>query len=220
MATAALVCVRLVHLCGPSLARDQSPPHPQTQWPGLRHVPCFERRPDVDAPLLDDRLIALDRPFAGQLRGPAQALQEPRDMRLVGCDAELLPDDRCYPSTRPHRATNAVCLRAMGEELRDQAQLGVCELDRPCGPRLGPPRLHARLPHLRHPWADSRRGNRKGLSNVSLFPPVLLELKRPLSACLFPGVGESMVSVHVQILAYGKNSAGDATVSKSSKSVE
>jgi hypothetical protein len=33
----------------------------------------------------------------------------------------------------------------------------------------------------------------------------LRELKRPFPARLFPGVGESMSSVHVRSLAHGKN---------------
>jgi hypothetical protein len=126
-------------------------------------------------------------------------------MRLVIQDTKLLPDDRGHAGARPHLAPKAVCLRTMGEQLRDPAQLGGCELDRPCGPRLGPPRLGAMLPHLRQPLADRRWGDRKRFSNLLLFPPLLLELKRPFPARLFPGVGESMSSVYVRSLAQGEN---------------
>src|SRR5687768_16880296 len=116
MATAAPVSVRRARTFGPSPARDKIPTHPQRQWPGLLRVPFFERRPDLDAPLLDHRLIALGRAFDGQLRCPAQALQEARDMRLVIQDTKLLPDDRGHAGARPHLAPKAVCLRTMGEQ--------------------------------------------------------------------------------------------------------
>jgi hypothetical protein len=82
--------------------------------------------------------------------------------------------------------------------------LVACEFDRPCGPRLGPPRRHAVLTHMRQPLADRRWRHTKRFGNLTLFPPVLLELKRPLATCLLSGLGKSMSSVHVRMLAHGK----------------
>jgi hypothetical protein len=165
----------------------------------------FELRPDLNAPLLDHRLVPLGRSFDGQLGCPAQALQGAQGLRLVVRDAQRLPADSGHAGTRSHLVPKAACLLAMREQRRDQAQLGACELDWPCGPRLGPPHLHAVLPQLRQPLADSHWEDRKRFSNVLLFPPVLLEFKRPFSARLFSGFEGSLFSVHVRILAHGKN---------------
>ena len=54
---------------------------------------CLEPRPDLDSPLLDLLLVALDGPRDRQLWRPVQFLQEPGDVaRMVG-NAELLLDD-------------------------------------------------------------------------------------------------------------------------------
>jgi CheY-like chemotaxis protein len=60
------------------------------------------------------------------------------------------------------------------------------------------------LTHLRQPLADRRWGHTKRIGNLILFPPKLLEFKRPLAACLLPGLGKSISSVHVRMLAHGK----------------
>jgi hypothetical protein len=110
-----------------------------------------------------------------------------------------------YDSVDKARKEVECLLRAMGEQLRDQAPLGVCERDGPCGPRLRPPRRHAVLSHLRQPLADGRWGDRKRVSHLPRLPPVWLELNRPLSPCRLPAFGASLLSVHVRSLAHGKN---------------
>jgi hypothetical protein len=60
------------------------------------------------------------------------------------------------------------------------------------------------LTPIRQPLADRRWGDTKRFGNLTLFPPALLELKRPLAACLLPGLGKSMSSVHGRMLAHGK----------------
>ena len=44
-----------------------------------------------------------------------------------------------------------------------------------------------------------RKCGKEILTWFALFPPVLLEFKRPLAARLLPGLGRSMSSVHVRM---------------------
>src|ERR671923_2957119 len=125
-------------------------------------------------------------------------------MRLVVPDAELLPDHRGPPGAGPTLAPKALGFCPVGEELWDPAPLRACECDRPCGPRLGPPRRHAVLTHRRQPLADRRWGDTKRFGNLTRCPPMLREFKRPLAARLSPGLGTSIASVPVRMLAPGK----------------
>jgi hypothetical protein len=63
---------------------------------------------------------------------------------------------------------------------------------------------HVVLTHIRQSLADRRWGHTKRFGNFPLFPPVLLEFKRPLAACLLPGLGKAISSVHVRMLTHGK----------------
>ena len=60
------------------------------------------------------------------------------------------------------------------------------------------------LTHMRQPLADRRWGHAKRFGNLTLFPPVLLEFKCALAACLLPGLGKSISSGHVRRLAHEK----------------
>ena len=72
---------------------------------------------------------------------------------------------------------------------------------------------HAVRASRRPPRADRRWGRTTGCGNLPRFPPVLREFNRPLAARLLPGLGKSMSSVHVRLLAHGKHEAVKATVS-------
>ena len=65
----------------------------ENQGRGVAAGLCLEPRPDLDSPLLDLLLVALDGPRDRQLWRPVQFLQEPGNVaRMVG-NAELLLDD-------------------------------------------------------------------------------------------------------------------------------
>ena len=83
----------------------------------------LEPRPDLDSPLLDLLLIALDGPRDRQLGCPPQFLQEPGDVALVIGDAELLLDDLGHAGTGPDLAAEAVGFRPMREKVGDESPL-------------------------------------------------------------------------------------------------
>src|SRR5579872_2981113 len=97
----------------------------ENQHPALAPCPLAEVGPDFGTPALDGRLIALHGPPDRDLRRPAEFFEQPADVILVVAGAELLLDDQGDPGTGPHPAAEAVSLRAMPEELGDEAFLCV-----------------------------------------------------------------------------------------------
>ena len=95
----------------------------ENQHPALAPRPPSQFGPDLVAPALDGRLVPLDGPPDRHLGRPAQFLEQPADVVLVVADAELLLDDRGDAGAGPDLAPEAVGLRAVPEELRDQALL-------------------------------------------------------------------------------------------------
>ena len=91
---------------------------------------------------------------AGSASGrPAQFLEQAADVDLVVADAEFLLDDAGDAGAGPDPAAEAVGLRPVPEELRDQALLGIGELRR--APRSGAgEQARAAAAGAREPAAD------------------------------------------------------------------
>src|SRR5512142_816067 len=95
----------------------------EDQHPALAPRSLSQFGPDRDAPALDSRLIALDGPPDRHLGRPAESPEQPADVVLVVANAELLLDDESDAGAGPDLAPKAIGLRAMPEELRDEALL-------------------------------------------------------------------------------------------------
>src|ERR1700722_3933406 len=75
------------------------------------------------SPVSDRSFITLDGSPDGHLWRPAQFLQQAADVAFVIADAELLLDDLRHPSTGPQLTTEAIGLRSVPEEFRNQSLL-------------------------------------------------------------------------------------------------
>ena len=132
---------------GPDLARQEVEARfiHENQGAALAAGLCLEPRPDLDSPLLDLLLVALDGPRDRQLWRPVQFLQEPGDVaRMVG-NAELLLDDLGDAGAGPDLTAKAVGFRPMRQEVRNEAQLIQAELGGMAGAwarQAGRPDLH------------------------------------------------------------------------------
>ena len=107
---------------GPDLARQEVEARfiHENQGAALAAGLCLEPRPDLDSPLLDLLLVALDGPRDRQLWRPVQFLQEPGDVaRMVG-NAELLLDDLGDAGAGPDLTAKAVGFRPMRQEVRNE----------------------------------------------------------------------------------------------------
>ena len=109
----------------------------ENQHPALALRPPAQVRPDLVPPAPDGLLVALDGPPDRHLGRPVQFLEQPADVVLVVADAELLLDDLGDAGTGPDLAAEAVGLRAVPEELRDQTLLRGREFGRAAGSRAG-----------------------------------------------------------------------------------
>jgi hypothetical protein len=205
LASAGWVSIRRVHTLGRAPAGDQTPTRPPTRWCGLRPAPFFTLGPALGTPRPDHGCIALGGPLNRHLGSPVPAFQEPGDMGFVGPNASRLSDHRRHTGAGPTLAPKAVGVCTVGEECWDHTPWVACEFDRPCGPRLGLPCRHAGFTPIRQPLANRRGGHTQRFSTLPRFPPALFECKCPLAAYLLPGLGTSMLSVHVRMLAHGKN---------------
>src|SRR5512135_1295890 len=95
----------------------------QNKGPVLAAGLLLQNRPRLDPPAWDRLLITLDCPGDRDLRGPAQTLEQTRDLALAGGDAELLREDAGDPLTGPDVAPKTVGLGAVPEEIGDETEL-------------------------------------------------------------------------------------------------
>ena len=98
----------------------------ENQHTALATGPPSQVRPDLVTPAPDGFLVPLDSSPDRHLRRPLQFPEQPADVVLVVADAELLLDHLGDAGTGPHLASEAVSLRTMPEELRDQMLLIGC----------------------------------------------------------------------------------------------
>jgi hypothetical protein len=96
----------------------------ENQRPTFPLRPPLQFGPRLGAPALDDLLISLNGSSDGDLRGPPPCLEQTRHVALAGGDAELLLDHFDHPSAGPELTPEAVGLRAVPQEVGDQALLG------------------------------------------------------------------------------------------------
>ena len=99
-----------------------------------------------------------------------QFLEQPADVVLVVADAELLLDDLGDAGTGPDLAAEAVRLRAVPEELRDQTLLSGRELGRASGTGAGAQGLRAAVADTSEPTADAHRRDAQRLGDVPPRP--------------------------------------------------
>ena len=120
---------------GPDHPRQQVEPRfvLENQHPALAPRPPSQFRPDLVTPAPDGFLVPLDGPPDRHLGRPVQFLEQPADVALVVADAELLLDHLGDAGTGPDLTPKPVGLRAMPEELRDQALLSGREFGRASG---------------------------------------------------------------------------------------
>ena len=162
---------------GPDLARQEVEARfiHENQGAAFAAGLCLEPRPDLDSPLLDLLLVALDGPRDRQLWRPVQFLQEPGNVaRMVG-NAELLLDDLGDAGAGPDLTAKAVGFRPMRQEVRNEAQLIRAELGGMAGAwaRKQGGRTFTAGGH--HPLADGPLGDIEGDGDVPLLPAELLE---------------------------------------------
>ena len=173
---------------GPDHPRQQVEPRfvLENQHPALAPRPPAQVRPDLVTPALDGLLVPLDGPPDRHLGRPVQLLEQPADVALVVADAELLLDDLGDAGAGPDLAAEAVGLRPVPEELRDQPLL----LRQSVGGR-GPGRGGNEGPRDRlvgggEPPADGWFGDAQSLGDVPLRPALLLQAQRPQPPPLLP----------------------------------
>src|SRR5579864_1496130 len=105
----------------------------ENQGSALPACPLPECRPGLIAPADDGILVPLDGPRNGHLRGPAEVFQDPRYLALAVEDPELLLQHLGDTGAGPNVTPEAVRLRAVPEEVGNQAALLVAELCRATG---------------------------------------------------------------------------------------
>jgi hypothetical protein len=101
-------------------------------------------------------------------------------------DRELAPDDFGDPRARPDLAAEAVCFRAMREELRNLRPFFLGQLGDGTWVRVRPQPRVALLSDGAHPLADGPFGDAEGGGNRLLLPAVALEGERPQASQLHP----------------------------------
>src|SRR5262249_59910637 len=97
---------------------------------GPPRPPPLQVRPDLLPPAVDGHLVPLDGSFDRHLGSPAQFFEQLADVVLVVADAKFLRNDLGDAGGRPHLPAEAVGLRPVPEEFRDQALVGRGELGR------------------------------------------------------------------------------------------
>jgi hypothetical protein len=95
----------------------------ENQHPALASCPPEQVGPDVVTPTLDGLFVAFEGPSDWHLGRPVQLLEDLADATFVVTDAELLLDYLGEAGTGPHLTPDPVRLRAMPEDLRDEAFL-------------------------------------------------------------------------------------------------
>src|SRR6185437_1361715 len=141
--------------------------------------PLAEVGPDLGAPALDGRLIALDGPPDRDLGRPAEFLEQAADVILVVADAELLFDDEGDSGAGPYLAAEAVSLRAMPEELQDEALLFGGQAGDTARGRAGTKGLDSVAFGDGEPAADSGARDAERLGDRPLGPALVPQLHRP-----------------------------------------
>jgi hypothetical protein len=188
---------------GPDLARQEVEARfiHENQGAALAAGLVLEPRPDLDSPLLDLLLVALDGPRNRQLGRPAQFLQKPGDVTLVVGDAELLFDDLGDAGTGPDLAAKAVGFRPVRQEVGDETQLIRFELGGRAEVGSREQRSRTFAARRRNPPAYRPLGDTEGDGDLPLLPTELLEAPGLHSLPLSPVLRVGALGVHA--LLYG-----------------
>lgn len=101
-------------------------------------------------------------------------------------DGELPPDEFGDSRARPDLAAEAVCLRAVREQLGYQRALGLGQLGGGPQMRAGRQCLIAPLAHEAHPLADGGGRDGEGFGDLLLPPASALQRHRAAAAEFFP----------------------------------
>ncbi len=154
----------------------------ENKGPALAAGLLLQRGPRLDPPAPDRLLVPLDRPGDGDLRGPSQALEQPRHLALAVRDAELLAEDSGDPLTGPDVAAEAVGLGAMPEEVGDQPELLGGELGGRARAGVRAERLRTAAAGGGEPTTDGTLRGVEGDRDVALLPALSREIPVPSSA--------------------------------------
>src|SRR5512135_2755667 len=131
-------------------------------------------------------LIALDGPPDRHRGRPAESPEQPADVVLVVANAELLLDDESDAGAGPDLAPKALGLRAMPEELRDEALLLGSQPGDPARGGMGAKGLGAVPLRDGKPVADGGVGDAESPGDRPLRPAFVLERQRPHPPPLHP----------------------------------
>jgi hypothetical protein len=128
-----------------------------------------------------------------------QFLEQPTDVVLVVADPKLLFDHSGHAAAGPYLTPEPVGLRAMPEELRDQAFLSVREFGRPPRTGLSVQRVHSAITDTSEPTTDAHGGDAERLGDVVPRPALLLQVPRskpsPLQSVRRKGIRDLHTSI-------------------------
>src|SRR5262249_22855217 len=170
----------------------------ENQHPALASRPPLQVRPDFDAPAPDRFLVPLDGASDRHLGRPAQLLEQTPDVTFVVADAELFLDDQGDAGARPDLSAEAVGLRPVPEELRDQALLLGGKSWSRAGGGVVPERLRTVLAGTGEPTADRLFSGPESRSDVALIPALLLQFQRPQPPPRTPILRHEVRTLHTQ----------------------
>src|SRR5262249_12276758 len=145
-------------------------------------------------PALDGPFVPLDGAPDRHLGCPAQFLEEPGHVALVVVNTELFLDDPGDAGAGPDVPAEAVGLRPVPEEFREQTLLGGRELGRVAWRGVRPQRLGTTVAGADEPTADGLLGDAQGVADVALIPARPLEDHSPQPSPLAPDVWDEVLS--------------------------
>jgi hypothetical protein len=162
---------------GSDLARQQVESRfvHETQGSALAACPGPPRWPDQAPPPVDGLLIPLDGPRDGNLRGPAQSLEDPRYLAVAVADAEFLWEYPGHSTTSPDVASEPVRLGTVPEDIRHPAPLLGGQPGRAAGDRSGQPGLGPLGAGRGQPPTDGRFTGTQGRRVVTRLPTQLAQ---------------------------------------------
>lgn len=121
-------------------------------------------------------------------------------MVFVVRDPELAADDFGDAGARPQLAAEAVCLRPVRQELREQLQLLRPQPRHRPEVGAGAQRFLAFGGDARHPLADGAFSHGEGFGDLVVRPAIALEVEGTPPALLFPVRGAGVLRCHARTL--------------------
>jgi hypothetical protein len=162
---------------GPNLARQKVESRFVHENQGSALSACLPPQlwPDQAPPSIDGILIPLDGPRDGNLRGPAQTLENPRHLGLAVAGTEFLLEYSRDSPTGPNVATEPVGFGSVPKEVRNQTPLFGAEPCRASGDWMRQQSLNTATRRRLEPLTDGTRGDIQSDCNLRWSPTQLLQ---------------------------------------------